>query len=143
MKKAFIALCLGFMPLLLTAQIAPRSIGVYKTYAVGGPTDIFVKLQYSEQLNYFSLSLRLTTMDVHFPLYLGSSKEKALQSLENMKKAIKSGKKGEIYILDDETMMRKTSASRVTITKDGYPDPGYVEIRHLNSAIRFIQELKE
>ena len=140
MKK--ILLCLMLLTVAFAqAQIQPQSIGTYKHYAVGGPTDIFVDLTYNTDATFFAYSLREMHYDKRFLLILGYSKEEALESLNNLMNILKTGNKGEVYVIDEETSMTKIDNTRLNIAREGQTDFGYIQSRHIKSTIKFIKNL--
>lgn len=141
MKKLFGILLICLLPLMANAQIKPKSIGTFLHYSVGGPTDIFVQLTYTEELDYFALSLREKNYAERFSVRLGKNKEEAITSLNNLLEVMEKGKKHERYIIDDRTFLEKTSSIRMDVVRAGKYDAGYVEKRHLKSAIKFIEQL--
>ena len=140
--KKFLYICLlMLLPLAASAQIKPQSIGTYKHYDVGGPTDIFVSLTYNTDATYFAYSLREMHYNNRFVLMLGNSKEEALESLNNLLNILKTGEKGEVYVIDENTSMKKVDNTRLNIYRAGQLDYGYIQSRHIKSTIKFINNL--
>ena len=142
MKKVAGILFLCLLPLLSPAQVQPEFVGTFKTHSVGGPTDIFVKLQYTTEQNFFAFYMREMHYNSYFPIILGQNKEEALTSLDNLLAVLVKGKKDEVYRVDDRTLLKKINGLRMNVYRNGQWDAGYIQKRHIKNAIHFISNLE-
>lgn len=143
MRKTLLLLVAMSLISVMHAEIKPVSQGQYKTEYVGGITDQYVKMLYTQDGTYYAFSLKCASKfnPLTFSLVLGHSPEEALRSVDALINIMDTGAKSEIYTIDEETTAARKSKNLVYIFRTGYADPGYLERRHLNNAREFIQML--
>lgn len=120
------------------AEIKPQSIGTYKTEYIGGMSDIFVRMKYSTSGDYYALILREVNIDTYFNVELGKSPQEAKSSIEALLNILNTGSNGEVFIIDDENSVKKQSKNMMNIYNKYLSDHGYIQRRHLNNALAFI-----
>lgn len=138
MKIYHIIALICFIPIIAFAEIRPQSVGTYKTEYIGGMSDIFARMKYSTAGDYYALVLREVNIDVYFNVELGKSAQEAKTSIEALLNILNTGSNGEVFIIDDENSVKKQSKNMMNVYNKYLTDHGYIQRRHLNNALEFV-----
>ncbi len=139
MKKLFLMAIISLVCLGIQAQIKPQSMGVQEVKAIGGFSDIFVKLSYNPQTGYEYI-LRDMNADVYEHLPLGKTIEEAQESVRNLYNTLMRGQKNEIFNISETITIKKVNNTRLNVYI--YPVTGYIQKRHLLSTLEYFREQK-
>ncbi len=141
MKKILLSIAL-LVVISAGAAIKPQSVGVYKEYAPMGFMDPYCRLLYNEDNTYFAFKLKhYDKYDPNvFSLELGTSLDEAAASILALKKILTNGQKGETFIIDEHTTIRKVDKYNMYVYRDGEIDCGLLSTPYLTKSLDFLRE---
>ena len=141
MKKILLSLAL-LVAISAGAAIKPQSIGVYKEYAPMGEFDPYCRLRYNEDNTFFAFVLKhYEKYDPNvFILELGTSMDEAAASILALNRILTTGQKGEMFVLDEQTTIRKVDKYNMHVYRVGEIDCGLLSKPYLTKSLDFLRQ---